>query len=336
MQRVVIKFLWAFLVLASVASSQPERRFALDTKVSDEEVVKMFMPGMVPSVDDQLLLRKPRQLRISSEKYPIPSVEISGPEVVRPGGRMVIVRANINQSTPLENLISVKYQWAVFSNGKYNPGVMPWPDGSLIALASSEEEGYGTVILDTNYMFGVSRTVDGKTIYEDVELVSPPLATFTFEVRESGPTPPNPPNPPTPANPPNPPPNPPAPDPVFPPGRFGLSSFVYEAFKADTRLSQSEKLQLATALATSYRGIASKIAAIPSYTDVVQILKDTAEYNRAAVTTAGVDRDKTLALNKVIGDKIYELMAGKSYVVKTASDVKDAWIELATGLAAVK
>lgn len=272
-------------------------------------------------------------LTAGASDYVPPKVTITGPESVRPGGRMIIVRANLEKSTA--NLISIKYNWTVLIDGEVYKNIMPWPDGSLVVFASGETEGYASAILDVDCVFGTPNVVDGKTVYGNVEMVSPELSVFTVKVEGNSPSPE--PTPPSPVPIPTPTPTPtPVPDPTFPPGRFGLSKFMYDAFKSDTSMTGQEKAQVASALASSYRGIASKIAAVSTYIDFVAILTDTAASNKAAVTATGIDRNKTLNLNKVVGDKIFELTASDKATVKTASDIKDAWNEIANGLSSVK
>lgn len=127
--------------------------------------------------------------------------------------------------------------------------------------------------------------------------------------------------------PPEPGPNPePKPEPVLPDGKYKLAKSVYD-------LGKSNSAAGAQALAKSFRGMASKYAAVNmSLTD---FLTGTTAANKQALADAKVsDVDKWDAFGTAFQDVIFNLY--KNGTVRTKEDFIAAWNEIATGLEAIK
>jgi hypothetical protein len=140
------------------------------------------------------------------------------------------------------------------------------------------------------------------------------------------------PNPPAPT--PTPTPNPPTPTPILPAGKYGLAQVAYDAFASDGNMTSRQKSVVANALATGFEGIASKVAAVTTYTDIAQILADTTKANDDALSKVEIDRSLTLGPQSIIGQKFKDLYVSQK--VSTAADIAVAWREIAQGLKAVK
>ena len=161
-----------------------------------------------------------------------PTVTLAGPDKARPGGRMVIVQAFADPRSFPNDLIAIKYKWAVLVDGRSDSTFLEWPDGSRIVIATSESDSTTTVILDVDCAFGTEQPADGEgpKRYADVETVSPELLIRTIAVVAPKPEPRPDPDPdpgPTPGPEPRPLPTPdPLPPPVTGPLWVGLVSDV--------------------------------------------------------------------------------------------------------------
>lgn len=127
-------------------------------------------------------------------------------------------------------------------------------------------------------------------------------------------------------------PNPPGPNPEpLPPGRFGLAAWSRDTASTTlTALTATQRVESAKLLAGSFEGIASAIAAgtIRSLDDVNT---KTQVSNRAAL---GAYQSSWMAWATQLNAKIAALDdAGQ---IKTTDDAREAWLEIATGLRAVK
>lgn len=132
---------------------------------------------------------------------------------------------------------------------------------------------------------------------------------------------PLPPTPPTP-------PVPPAPPTPIPDGKYRLGKFTYESVLKSVPASSQKSG--AAKLATSFTGIASRIAA-GTLSDPKEILKETAKANTAAL---GDEVASWEVFSDILQDKLFELYKDKTLASK--EDFSAAWLEIAVGFGAIK
>lgn len=124
----------------------------------------------------------------------------------------------------------------------------------------------------------------------------------------------------------------PGPAPVLPEARFKLSSTINN-FSRTSVTNIDSRIRGAKVLATSFRGIASSIAA-GALTEPEDILKKTATSNISALNSAGVARSDWEGVFRQLMEVVYQLYDTSK--IQSATDFKDAWTEIAIGLEAVK
>lgn len=126
---------------------------------------------------------------------------------------------------------------------------------------------------------------------------------------------------------PPPPDNPPQPLPDLPPGKNGLSRFVYDESKS---VPADKRVKGAKALAGSFTSMASAIVAGAVVTPQ-DILKQTKAANDSALGSDAADWEK---FSESLQEKLWALYKDKK--LATANDFADAWKEIAVGLNAIK
>jgi hypothetical protein len=127
---------------------------------------------------------------------------------------------------------------------------------------------------------------------------------------------------------------PPSPEiePEFTDSKYQLSKFIYDGLKP-VKLSKLDKIKQCTAIASSFDSIAAAIAA-GTITTLEDILKKTAESNKAALMRSGGDRAKWEALFTDIQEKLFSLyQSGK---MQTKEDFSIAWKEISLGFKSFK
>lgn len=148
----------------------------------------------------------------------------------------------------------------------------------------------------------------------------------TILVKSRAPVPPNPPGPNPPG--PNPPgPNPPGPQPVIPDGKYGLAKKAYEWAN---KVKSTQKVDEAQKVAGSFEGAAAAVAA-GAIKDINGLLSTTTQTNRESLgASAPMWADWMSELNR----ELSSLFDSKKLV--TLEDHRVAWLEIATGLKAVR
>ncbi len=276
----------------------------------------------------------------------VPVVKLTGIDGPDALGEMIVISANIDQSTIPTNLKSIRYKWTVLENGKVKMNVLPWPDGTKIIFAAGMNPKRMTVILDVDCLFETkgplkvagedgkvldkARIVDveGKIITEAVTASSMESPELIMQEVIIGGNPPNPPDP-TPV-PPNPGPNPNPPLPVPVPDKFGLTKFTTQIFYDNV---PSEHLKAGPYISNAFKGVAAQIAA-GTLKGETAILGASKAANIAAIKEAGSDKAAWAQFDKLLGDKIYDLYKTKK--IATNEDWADAFREISNGLTGAK
>lgn len=319
-------FIFACVCLIPTATSVsgddtpvPGNTAVLEIKGDSKKAIKALQQQGIATVE------------LKGTSYVLPSIQISGPETVKSGGRMVTVSATLDKTTLPDNLLSVKFQWTVLVDGVPSKSTLVWPDGTKIIFGSSDNPGNTTVILDVDCLYGVqtSAVIGGKStdVYTDVETNSGDLQVHNIVVEDAAPCPPPAPTP----QPPSPAPIPVPTPPSLPEGKYGLAQVAYSAF-VNSNMTNEQKYKVAQALAASFKSVTDKIG--DGYNNFDEILADTATANKLAVSITGVPPAVTASANQAIGDKLYQLTV-QSNQITTSDDLKTAFLEIQTGLAAV-
>lgn len=259
----------------------------------------------------------------------LPTVTIGGNDGPVALGEMVILSADYEEAK-LPPGTQIYLNWVVVDDGK-EKRVLRADGGREIGFAVGMQPKAIAVVLDVTYLVQTHKTVkvtgdDGKVTEQDVVVDAHVVSSrpiFSQVVVAGNPLPPDP-SPPTPT---------PTPAPVLPSGQFGLAQFSYDTL-VNSGLSPADRVKLATALGNGLSGIASKIAALPSYTDLSKILADTKAANDTAFLAAGIDISAADPIKQAFRTKIKALYEGQK--INTATDIATAWRELASGLGAVK
>jgi hypothetical protein len=283
--------------------------------------------------DDALKLLKAqgyRAVEVQGPAYTLPVIEITGPQQVKAGGRMIICKAEVDKGKLPANLIEIRYQWTVINNGRQTHGFLVWNDGSQIVFESPDTAGTSVVILDVDCLFGEIKTEGaGLKTYTNVEMISPPLSTWVITVvAEATPTPPTPvPQPPS-----------PPPPPTLPAGQFGLAQLGWNGLNSLSECPPADRVKFATGAANGLdlmiQSIDAKVAAGAPYKTVEEILDDLRAKVRKGIVDAGSNPDdpRFSRLKSQIQQKLYDLYLGNQ--LPKFADYKTAFGELALGLRA--
>jgi hypothetical protein len=232
-------------------------------------------------------------------------------------GELIIVK--VSPPGNVAYLAGISYRWKVFVDGVEKRNLGEWPDGTQVQFGSGTRGGAKiNVILSASYLY-VVKTGDGTnerivTIGQRSQIIS---TIITVNGSAPGPNPPPPgPNPPTPG-----------------PGKFGLATKVQQAVTATVQAGQNRAVA-AQALANSFRGMSSAISA-GTITDVRTLLTQTKQSNNTALDNAHVNRTEWDGFFTQLQQQIlYPLYNANT--ISTLTDFKDAWQEIADGLAGVR
>lgn len=247
--------------------------------------------------------------------FVVPSQKIVGTEKPYESSEMALIAISPIQST-IQHLQSVDYQWTVLnSDGTPKNNIVVWPDNTKIFFGvGKRDNNQFTVLLHVSYLYAV-KDADGK-----ITEVALRTAKYVELVKVgNGPSPPDP----------GPGPNP-TPDPVFPPGQFGLSKFIYDLVKP---VNIPNKARATKELGMAYRGVDARIAA-GVITSLQDALQKTASASDLAYINAGVSKESFAQVGTALQDRLYDLYTGGKLV--TTDQYRQVLIELAIGLEAVK
>lgn len=293
-----IASLFCVLLLAAVACSQPP---------TPARSVLMTSPSA---------LNVPNEVKGDKYEFDVPSQQILGSEKPVALGELV----DLSMSPIKEHLtyhVACSYDWTLIdlSNGELKIG-RPY-DGGIFFAAGIQPKRI-LVLCHVTHLYVVPGA-GPKTVER--------FATKTIEysaviVIGDSPTPPGP-------TPPGPAPTPPSPD--LPDGKFKLAKAAYDM--AYTKAPVLNRAKAAAALETSFRGVASAIAA-GTKSKPEEVLKDTQASNRTALTNAGVDPDTWKPFFTELQNVTFSLH--ETGGLNAVDDFKDAWNEIADGLNAVK
>jgi hypothetical protein len=244
--------------------------------------------------------------------FVVPEQDLVTPESVD-RGEVIIAKAG-NITNPPQYLVAATYRWKVLADGKLKENIQEWPDGSSILFGSGSKSGVRfTIALGISYLYVVKGNND------TVIAIGQRSKLLTKEVKvggmpEPGPRPPG-----------------PGPSPDIPDGRFGLASAAYKL--ANTIRSPASKTKGAQALASSFRGIASSVAA-GTLSDPKDLLGQTKASNQSALRNAGVSSNDWEDFFTELQKILYSLSRSKK--LSGVRDFADAWQEIASGLEQVR
>lgn len=238
----------------------------------------------------------------AADKYVLPEQKISGAEQPVPIGE--IIRLTLNPpASPPANLLKTSVLWKVFDGNQEQKFFNE--SENTIYFGTGTKKRTLTVIASVSYLFVEKK--EGNIVDADVR-----SQLIKMEVKIGTGTDVN------------------VDDPVFPDGKYKLASTTWKI--ANDKVSAEAKVA-AKNLASSYRGIAAKIAA-GGILKIEDVLAQTPTSNITALTNAGVKKEEWAPALKELEDVVFKLYTDKKIV--TLEDFKIAWNEIAEGLSAVK
>lgn len=260
--------------------------------------------------------------------FPVPEQTIVGADAQIEEGELVTLTMSPVKVKP-KYYAGVSYNWLVLEGmPQFDPKtnayagfdfkqkkIAPYEDGVFFGAGIGYHKLRVVVAVTHSYVVkddkGVVTEVGSRTV----------LYTSDVVVGRPKPTPP-----PTPPAPPT-----PDPDPTFADGAYKLAKTIFDLAKKVP--AGDAKAKAAQALAASYEGIASAIAA-GTLKDPTDILKKTTASNDAALSGAGGARADWLPTFEGLQDVVFDLWQNKK--INSADDFRTAWLELAAGLKKVK
>ena len=286
--------------------------FTLFSRLSQSGPISPPDGGLKPSIPDEKKV----------DTGLVPAIE----QVIPPGeevidfGKLIVLRPSVDTS----KYSSVTYKWVlldVFPNGSLaETFYISNADGVAFSSGLERKLTHSTLIVTGAYK------QDQKTVIQTV------IKTKTLTV-DGGlpPTPPDPPTPPKPPAPPPKPPEPPEPPPVDPTkGLTVLGKAVYISAK---KVDSQYRLAGAKALAESFNGIASAIAA-GALKEPKMILLSTKDSNNSSLKAADIELSTWANFSTDLERELARLLQNGS--LSTAPDFQRYWSEIAQGLLAIK
>jgi len=257
---------------------------------------------------------------VSAVDFVVPRQTIRGAEApVELGDLMELSVSPIEDGKRPQHLVAVSYDWRVFEIVRNADGTCTHrdkrfrQDENVISFGTGVTPRRLIVECYVTYLYAVR---DGERITE-IGTRNQRLGTI---VNIGGvPTPPGP----GPA---------PGPAPVIPDGRFKLGKSIYDIVMARVP-ADANRQRAATALANSFRTISAQIAA-GTLTEAKQILEQTTNSNRRALTDLGIDQAVWTPAFRDLQEAIYALYEART--INARDDWRDAWNEIATGLSQVR
>jgi len=243
-----------------------------------------------------------------AENFIVPEQKIVGAELPIPLGELVDLSISPIQSAP-KFLVSTTYAWKVF-DGYTEKRIRNYENG--VFFGSGIQAKRLKVIVSITHLYIVK---DNEKLLESA--IRTNFISADVFIGEEEPS--------TPVE--------PEAEPEFGESKYQLSKFVYDGVKNNIKLSKSDKTKQCAAIASSFDGIASAIAA-GTITTLEEILKKTAESNKFALTKSGGDRAKWEPLFTDIQEKLFDLY--KTGKMQTKEDFAAAWREISSGLKLIK
>ncbi len=263
--------------------------------------------------------------------FNVPFQELKGAEQVVDAGDFCDVSV-----TPIKNdaihLVGFAYEWRVYEAAINMQGELEFRDKKIRRNEKNDSIFFAAGIVSKRFYVELYATYayavkdeKSKAIVE----VGARTQRLTAIVIVRGMYPPTPPVP----VPPIPPvPVPPSPTPSFPDGKFKISKKVYEAAMNKVAAGPNRQ-KAALALAGSFRGIASAIAA-GAMKDTKTILENTTKSNQTALTNAGVAKSEWEVFFRDLQDMTFALY--ETNQANTAEDWAQAWLEISLAMEAVR
>ena len=248
---------------------------------------------------------------VFSTDFVVPEQKIVGVEEPIPVGEVVVLKPSRILDVP-KHLVGTGYSWVILENGREKTRVAQGVDNSIF-FGSGTQGKRLTAILYCNYLYVVREgdKPDGKIVE-----VATRNRKSVVEIIVGTPDP----NP-------NPGPGPnPTPDPVIPDSKYGLTKLSFSAAK---KMPTANRVTAAKALAKSYRGMSSKVAA-GAINKIEDLLKETASNNRSVIKDLSLNPSDYRDFSKIIEDEVFSLYNDKK--LNSMKDFADAWLEIADGL----
>jgi hypothetical protein len=254
----------------------------------------------------------------ADDRFPLPAQHIVGADEPIGQGEVAALTPSPIKDPP-RTLVSSSYSWKLLEGTKERP-FFEYKDGILFGAGVKARRL--TAICAVTHLYMVRERPDDPAS-RVVEVATRTNLLIAEVVIGEPPTPPPGPEPP-------PGPAPPTPEPSLPDGQFALAKF---AFQEAGKVAAADRAKGAAALADSLAGVASAIAA-GTLNDPQEILTKTREANDAALSRAGVTAGSWSAFGAALQAELVRLY--KDGKLKTKDHYRAAWLELATGLRAIK
>lgn len=260
----------------------------------------------------------------SATEFVTPKQKITGAEAPIALGELVNLSVSEIEDEP-DYLVASSYKWRVFE-GNTEKKVVEIDSGGAVFFGAGIQPRRMTAICAATHLYLVKETITVGD--KKIEVVKEAGTRTSFLVTEIiiGTPPPVPPGP----TPPGPGPTPPEPAPAFPVGKYGLSKTTWELAQ---KVPVEGRAKVASALADSYKGVSAAIAA-GAHKDPEQILKAIAASNQAALTSAGGSRETWLPFFVSLQETTYDFYTKGQ--INSPEDFRTSFLEISTGLAAVK
>lgn len=246
----------------------------------------------------------------------LPKQRILGAEEPIPLGELVMLSVSEMEEKP-KYLDQAKYKWKIFENGKERTTGIRFYDNNVF-FGSGVRPKKMIALVSASYLYVVREDDKQDGNVKEFGLLQ---NFFSVEI-VIGDGPPGPdPEPPVPPN--------PDPEPNFPEGKFGLTKFTYNLVK-NVNLLPAERVRLCQALANSFTSIVKQIDD-GKITDLKHGLVDAEASNAKALGDKSTAfKPFGLALQKFLFEQY------SKGTLRTAKDLGVAFLEVSTGLSAVK
>jgi hypothetical protein len=244
---------------------------------------------------------------VFAENFVVPEQKIVGAEIPIALGDLVDLSVSPIQNPP-KFLVSTVYSWKVF-DGYTEKRIKNYENG--IFFGSGIQNKKLKAIVSITHLYVVK---EGDKLIETA-IKTNFISTDILIGEEEPDVPPS-----------------PEVEPEFEESKYQLSKFIYDGLKP-IKLSKSDKIKQSIAIASSFDGIAAAVAAGTIGT-LEEILKKTAESNKAALVRSGGDRTKWEPLFAQIQEKLFDLY--KTNKMQTKEDFSIAWKEISFGFKSLK
>jgi hypothetical protein len=242
----------------------------------------------------------------NQDGFVVPDQGIIGAEdVIEPGDGVDLSLSKI--SIPVPNLVSVKYLWKVYDNGK-DKRVRVSEDGTNIWFAAGMAQRKVDVFVVCTYLYETKNFLRQTSKFD----ASSSLLKATVTIGKPGPDP--------------------GPDPDLPPGKYNLGKTTFNLVNSHVA-NDLDRVKAAKALANSFSNIVKDIDD-NKLSSPVEILKRSFEENNKELANVNVDPSKWDSFFTELQKVLVQLYKEKKIV--TSKDYSIAFKEIKDGLNKVK